>query len=535
MKHLALTVMAVLAFESFTLTAQTASNAPDTNAAAPVAAVSTNVAVSNAAVSTNVVLIVGAGAPVTNAAVTNAPDVTVLTDITNVTPTNAVRMNFHDAPLGTVLKYLSARLGFVIATETDIRGTITIVSEQPVDKEEVINLLSSALAKNNYSVARNGRILTIGSVDGATTGYLTPVIEAANATNIPVSDEIATVILPVQTLNPNQLIKDLDQLIPNGAKVTANEAGNAVIMTARQKDIHRFAEIIGALDSSSVSEVHVFPLNFADAKAVASELKEIFQSPDSSVARSDARSRFRGGGFFGGGGPFGGGGGGSDNSDQKNSSNKAVFVSDDQRNAVVASAPPSYFSYITNVIAELDKPSEDITEVHTFHLKYADAQEMADEISNLFPDETKASSDQSSGRTYGFRMFTPPWAQTQSAGSGQSERMKRQTTVRAVPDMRTHSLTVTASKDQLVLITKMIEDLDNNPSGTQKVFVYDIDSADPITVQQTMTALFAGPNTRAPQTTTTSALSQRENSAAQQQTQPSTSGFGSGSGTSSLR
>ena len=33
-----------------------------------------------------------------------------------------------------------------------------------------------------------------------------------------------------------------------------------MIMTAREKDIHHFAEIISALDTSSVSEVKVFIL-----------------------------------------------------------------------------------------------------------------------------------------------------------------------------------------------------------------------------------------------------------------------------------
>lgn len=533
MKTLAFTIIATMTVGIFDLTAQPASNAP----AATNAATSFVAAVSNNQPSNSLVLAINTGVATntagTTAVVTNTSDITVMSDITNITPTNEVRMNFHDAPLSTIVKYLSARMGFVVTAETDIHGTATIVSEQPVTKEEVITLLSGALAKNGYAVARNGRVLTVRSLDNATTGADTPVIEAASPTNIPASDEIATVVIPMQTLNPTQLVKDLDQLVPPGAKITANEAGNAVIMTARERDIHRFSEIISALDSSSVSEVHVFILNYADAKSVASELKEIFQSPDSTVARSDARTRFRGGGFFGGG--FPGGGGDNSSSDQKNASNKAVFVSDDQRNAVVASAPPSYFSYITNVIQELDQPSEDITEVHTFHLKYADAQEMADEISNLFPDDTKSANDQSGSRSYGFRLFTPPWAQQSSSGGGQSDRMKRQSLVRAVPDMRTHSLTVTASKDQLILITKMIDELDANPAGTQRVYVFDIDSADPVTVQQTMTALFAGQNTRTPQSTSTSALTQRETSAAQQQTQSTTTGFGVGSGSGGLR
>ena len=66
----------------------------------------------------------------------------------------------------------------------------------------------------------------------------------------------------MQTLNPAQLVKDLDSLIPKNATVTANDAGSAVIMTAPQRDVRRISEIISALDSSSVSDVEVFVLKY---------------------------------------------------------------------------------------------------------------------------------------------------------------------------------------------------------------------------------------------------------------------------------
>jgi type II secretory pathway component GspD/PulD (secretin) len=517
------------------------SNAVPTNPA-PASVASTNPAPANAASN----LVAGAPATSTNVtpgqtlAISNAPATNsdAIDDTVDLPVTNALRMNFHDAPLNVVLKYLSKRMGIVITQDVEVHGNATIISEQPVKTSEVIDLLCAALAKNNYSVSTNGHIMTITSADNAISGAETPVKQAVSLADIPVNDQIATIILPVHTLNPTQLIKDLDQLIPSSAKVAANEAGNAVIMTARQKDIHHFFQIITALDSSSVSEVGVFIMKYGDAKSVASELKEIFQSPDSSVARSDARQRFSrsgGGGFAS---MFGGGGGSSSSSsseESKNAANKAVFVSDDQMNAVVASAPPDYFPMITNVISELDQPSQDVTIVKTFKLKNADAQETADELVNLFPDAA-SSSDQSS-RAPGMRFFTPPWMQqSSSASAGTSDRMKKQTSVRAVPDLRTASVIVTASKDLMEQIAGVIEELDHDPSMIKHVYSFDIDSADPLTVQATMTALFAGQNTRTPQNNNTSALEQRANTAAQQQqTQTSTFGASGSGGTSGLR
>jgi type II secretory pathway component GspD/PulD (secretin) len=417
-------------------------------------------------------------------------------------------------------------MGFVIVSDAEVRGNATIVSEQPVGTNEVLELLSGALAKNDYSVSRNGRILTITTASTAFTDHSTPVGHPESPADIPINDQIVTDILPVQTLNPTQLTKDLSELVPPGARLSPNEAGNALIMTGRQKDIHRFAEIIAALDSSSVSEVAVFVLKYADAKSVASELKEVFQSPDSAVTR--AGQRFRGGG----GGPFAAmmGGGNNDNSDTKNAANKAVFTSDDQMNAVVASAPPGYFTTISNVVNQLDQPSEDISMIKLFHLKYADPQETADLLTSLFPDESN--NNNQNNRSMGMR-FLPPWMQQQNSANNKSERMTRQTLVRAVPDMRTASLAVTASKDQMEQITGMIEELDKNPAMVQHVHAIVLNNADPVTVQAAMTALFAGANTKASTTTqNTSALQSRETSAAQSQTttSSSTSGFGSSTG-----
>ncbi len=474
--------------------------------------------------------------PDTTAAESAAPGVLDTTLAAEVAPTNGLILNFHDAPLNAVLNYLSARAGLIIMSDVDLRGKVSVVAKQPVTTNEIVDVLTQQLAKNNYAVTLTGRTLTIMDAARAKTSAQTPVlVDRDGPTQIPVNDEVVTEILPVHTLNPGQLVKDLETLIPSGDTVSANDAGNAIIMTASQKDIHRISEIIAALDSSAISDVEVFVLQYADAKSVASELKEVFQSADSDITRANTRNTYAGrggrGGFGGfGGGMFGGGGGGSSDNTPASAQTHAVFVSDDQMNAVVASTPPDYMRTVSNIVADLDKPSQDVTVIKVFRLKHADPQEIATELGNLFPSST-ATSDQSS-RTMGFR-FAPPWMQQQSSGSSQSTRMKHQTTVVAVADPRTQSVVVTASRDLMEEIKGMIDDLDEGTMGVQHVFALPIDSADPASVQETMTGLFAGTGTAASkQTQTQTALSAREQSNANSQsaTTSTTSGFGTTTG-----
>jgi len=302
-------------------------------------------------------------------------------------------------------------------------------------------------------------------------------------------------------------------------------------MTGHARDIHHFAEIVKALDGSAVASVAVFMLKYGDAKSVAGELKEVFQSADSQVTRANrfnqggggGRMRFNPFGGFGG-GPPGFGGGGNNNENEKNPNTEAVFTSDDQVNAVVAAAPPELMPAITNTIQQLDQPSDEITVVRVFHLRHADATETADELTSLFSTQN---TDQNN-RGMGFRFFGGFRGFGGGGGGGneQSDRMKRQSQVTAVADPRTYSVIVTASKTLMEEIAGMIADLDRSDANKMIVTTYDISTADPIDVQSAMQALFAGQSRPAANNTQVSPLEMRAENSANQQTGTAATTFG---------
>ena len=76
-----------------------------------------------------------------------------------------LRFNFRGAPLETVLNYLSDAAGFVIIPETDLRGKVDVISTQPLNKQEAVDLLNTILNKNGLAALRNGRTLTIITQD----------------------------------------------------------------------------------------------------------------------------------------------------------------------------------------------------------------------------------------------------------------------------------------------------------------------------------------------------------------------------------
>jgi type II secretory pathway component GspD/PulD (secretin) len=439
--------------------------------------------------------------------------------------TNGLLLNFRGVPLRAVLSYLSDKADLIVVSEEDVQGAVTVTASQPVSTAEAISLLNDQLSRNHYTAFLDGRTLTVMEANRARTDALTPVITFTDPSQIPVNNQIVTEILPVHSLNAAQLVKDLEPLIASDDTVTANEAGNAVLMTACQKDIHRIAAIITALDSTAVSEVSVFALNYADAKSVAAELKELFQSADSDVNRATAPispgARF---------GRAGGDGGAAQK--EKTAPTRAVFVADEQMNAVAASAPPDIMPMIARVISLFDKPGQEVTDVEIFTLLHADPEEVVDEITSLFAPASGTGGPEATVQPRGFQFGGPGLFQAPSRASTESSRLKRQAAVTAVADRRTQSVMVAASENALAQIRKIVARLDQGSQGVMRLSVYAIDYGDAGTALEAMTTLFASSGSAANRQAqiTTPSDARFQAGAASQGTTSATSGVSGSSG-----
>ncbi len=410
-----------------------------------------------------------------------------------------LRMNFRGVPLEMVLNYMSKAAGYIInvTRSVDVKGKVDIWSAQPLSKEESVELLKKVLNQNGYTVMQDKRILTIISSSQAKSNEGTPIEKVIDFNAIPKDTAIVTEVIPVRSLNPIQLLKDLQDLLPQNTTIVANENANSLIMTDTHANIRRIAEIVATLDSvsSGVNTLQVFPLKYADAKTVSDMLKELFPAQDASSRGGGMR--YGRGGYMGSFGGFAGSSGGGRESGGEAGSGQAPTthvgaVADDHSNSVIVSAPDGLMALITNVIAQIDVSVQAVTSLKVFKLKHADPVEMAELLSNLFPDENSASgaaaqNQAQSGRSY-FGGLAAMMAASSHGGNNtaneKSNRAQLMGRVNAVPDPRTGSLVVTAANDLMPQIESMIKDLDENPARIVKPHLVSLANADPYDVLQ---------------------------------------------------
>jgi len=313
----------------------------------------------------------------------------------SATDTSGLRLNFSNAPLDLVLKYLSDAAGFHIVVETPVRGNVTVISTHPMTKDEAVDLLNSVLNKNGAAAIRNGQFLNIVDRNEAKTRDIQVNVYNDDPKSIPKTAEIVTQIIPIRFVEAKQLVADLSVFVSPQATIVANEAGNSILVTDTQANIRHLAEIIKAIDSSAEAstEIKVYHLRYANPTDVATLLAGVFpQQGASGGTQSPIRFGGRGGGGPGGGPAafFGrlaaaqAGGGGNDANDRIRKQTQVTAVADLRTSSVVVTAQKDLIEQIDMMMQQLDVPSERDQQVTVYHVENGDPEQMVQVLQSTF-------------------------------------------------------------------------------------------------------------------------------------------------------
>ncbi len=400
--------------------------------------------------------------------------------------TNGVLLNFHGAPLSQVLEYLSEEAGFIIIKETEVSGTVEVWSKKAVTRDEAVELLNSVLVARGSTVIRNGRVLTITSLDRAKSADL-EIITGNDPAAVQKSDAVRTQIIPIRYADANQIVNNLRPLLPADASLSVNADANALILVDNKTAIRRMLKVVSALDSASArySSIKVFPLRYADAKELAATVQQMYSTPGASQGSSEGDYSAQSFGPPGSQASSGSTGGTA-------TAPKVVATVDERANSLIVSAAADLIPAVAALVKQLDQPVNDVTIVRLFRLRNADPAELVDQLAQLFPDEggTGSSQDQS-----GFDMGGPPGsggfdADTGNSPSDTGERKMRQGRVLAVADPRSSSILVSAGSARMPQIAALIKQLDADAGRKEIVSYWSLRNADPQDVKQILQDLF---------------------------------------------
>ena len=185
-----------------------------------------------------------------------------------------------NTPIGDILNEMATRFGFIIVQPANpIPGFVNVQVNAPVNSDDAVRLLNSVLLPLGYGTIETYTTPTPGAPNSqhtilrvATLAEIKksqlPVFAESDAKLIPVTDMLATYVIPVENLNAVTLRNDLTPFLSADADVTANAGANCLIITDTQAKIHRLVEIIATLDHQAppnvVRTVRLYNSNAAD-------------------------------------------------------------------------------------------------------------------------------------------------------------------------------------------------------------------------------------------------------------------------------
>ena len=168
-------------------------------------------------------------------------------------------------------------------------------------------------------------------------------------------------------------------------------------------------------------------------------------------------------------------------------------AADSQTNSVVVTGPPEILNIVADMIKNVDTQLSTLADVKVYHLEYADAQDTAELVNEVFGESGSSSRSTSSrnqqNQAVSFRGGFGGRGGSQDA-TGTSGGIA-DVPIIASADSRTNSVVVSGPEETLKIVTDVIKELDENPEQERQIFLYPLKNANATNLMTILNNLFA--------------------------------------------
>jgi general secretion pathway protein D len=248
-------------------------------------------------------------------------------------------LNLRDADIRAFIQDAARVTGRTFIIDARVAGKVSVVTDRPLSRSEYFEVFLSTLRANGLVAVPTGNgAYRIQPVDGVSTqpGRVGASGAARNS--------FVTEIFRLRAIDAAQAVETVRPLVSREGSVTANAAGNSLVVADYADNIRRIRSVIARIDSDT-AETRVVPLRNAGAREIATALQTL-----SSV-----------------GGPRG-----------------TVAISPvDSSNAIALRGDARAVARFADIIADLDRRAAAGSEIRVVFLQHADAEKLLPVLQTL--------------------------------------------------------------------------------------------------------------------------------------------------------
>jgi general secretion pathway protein D len=182
--------------------------------------------------------------------------------------TGRVFLNFQDADISLVAKFMSELTGKNIILDPAVKGTITVSSAKPVSVQTAWEIFLLALSLQGYGVVEEKNYVNIVPLQKATS-----LAELKKPSH---SGEVVVYIYKAENTQALQLQQAVQPFLSPNAKITVHAPSNSLIIADVAQSVERLKKILKELDSPERGlSVKLYKLQKANAESVFQSLQAL--------------------------------------------------------------------------------------------------------------------------------------------------------------------------------------------------------------------------------------------------------------------
>ena len=277
------------------------------------------------------------------------------------------RMTAKGADIHEFVAQVAEITGKTFVIDPRLKGSVTVISETPMDKDGVYALFLSVLRLQNFVAVPSGDVIriqqnTLGKQTPGTSGNLSALAP----------EELVTRVIAAQNVDSAELVKILRPLIPQYGHIASVADPNVVIISDHVDNILRLKQIIANIDVSEDEDVHMVQLKEAWVGSVVAILERV--APDQIGRNAKGPQRVQ-------------------------------IIANERNNSLVLRGKPRPIAEVLKIVDKLDQPATTTDATQVVPLRYADALDVANILNGLAgsapateegaPQETSIQADES--------------------------------------------------------------------------------------------------------------------------------------------
>lgn len=249
-------------------------------------------------------------------------------------------LNVRDADIRAFIQDAARVTGRTFIIDNRVAGKVSVVTDRPLSRSEYFEIFLSTLRANGLvAVPAPGGAYRIQPADGAA-GQPSAVGRAVNR------NQFVTEVFRLRSIDAASALETLRPLVSRDGSVTANRAGNSVVVADYADNIGRIRQVIARIDRDTASTTTVVLKN-AGAREIATSLQALVTTGGEGAAKP------------------------------------ATIVPVDSSNAVAIRGDAGTVARLAQMARDLDRQAASGTEIRVYWLEHADAEKLLPVLQQL--------------------------------------------------------------------------------------------------------------------------------------------------------